>query len=167
VIEVRVDDLAFFEGDAIVRPVNADLGATTPLMRRLEQAAGPTLPGKIQLHEPLPVGAAVVTAAGALGAGFLVNAVVSSDTEPATRATVRHALTSALHRVEGWRMESVAIAPLGLGAGNLAIEESADVMCEVLAAHLRHARFPQRVAIFVETADEETALVIAARRNGL
>ena len=166
-IEVRVDDLAFFEGDAIVRPVNADLGATTPLMRRLERAAGPTLLEQIQLHEPLPVGAAVVTAAGALGAGFLVNAVVSSDTEPATRATVRQALTNALHRVEGWHMESVAIAPLGLGAGNLAIEESADVMCEVLAAHLRRARFPQRVAIFAETEDEATALVIAARRNGL
>lgn len=166
-IEVRVDDLAFYEGDAIVRPVNADLGATTPLMRRLEQAAGPTLLEKIRLHEPLPVGAAVVTAAGALGAGLLVNAVVSSDTEPATRATVRQALTSALHRVEGWRMESVAIAPFGLGAGNLAIEESADVMCDVLATHLRRARFPRQVAIFAETPDEETALVAAARRSGL
>lgn len=166
-IEVRVDDLAFFEGDAIVRPVNADLGATTPLMRRLEQAAGPTLLEKIQLHEPLPVGAAVVTAAGALTADLLVNAVVSSDTEPATRTTVRQALTSALHRVEGWRMESIAIAPLGLGAGNLAIDESAEVMCEVLAAHLRRARFPGRVTFVAETNDEEATLAAAARRHGL
>jgi hypothetical protein len=35
-IEVRVDDLAFYEGEAIARPVNAMLGATTPVMRRLE-----------------------------------------------------------------------------------------------------------------------------------
>lgn len=166
-IEVRVDDLAFFEGDAIVRPVNADLGATTPLMRRLERAAGAALLDQIRLHEPLPVGAAVVTAAGALGTGLLVNAVVSNDTEPATRATVRQALTSALQRVEGWKLESVAIAPLGLGAGNLAIEESADVMGEVLAAHLRRGRFPKRVTIFAETPDEETVLVAAVRRNGL
>ena len=30
VIDVRVDDLAFYEGEAIARPVNAMLGATTP-----------------------------------------------------------------------------------------------------------------------------------------
>lgn len=166
-IEVRVDDLAFFEGDAIVRPVNADLGATTPLLRRLEQAAGPALTSQLRLTEPLPVGAAVVTAAGALAAELLVNAVVSSDTEPATRATVRQALTSALHRVEAWRMESVAIAPFGLGAGNLAIEESADVMLDVLATHLARARFPSRVTIVAETADEEQTLAAAARRKGL
>lgn len=166
-IELRVDDLAFFEGDAIVRPVNADLGATTPLLRRLEQAAGPALARQLQLTEPLPVGAAVVTAAGALGTELLVNAVVSSDTEPATKATVRQALSSALHRVEAWRMESVAIAPFGLGAGNLAIEESADVMIDVLAAHLAHATFPSRVTIVAETADEEQALAAAVRRRGL
>lgn len=166
-IEVRVDDLAFFDGDAIVRPVNADLGATTPLMRRLEQAAGPALGEQLRLKEPLPVGAAVVTGAGALGAGLLVHAVVSSDTEPATRSTVRQALTSAMHRVEAWRIESIGIAPFGLGAGNLAIEESAEVMLDVLAAHLARARWPAQVTIVAETADEEEALAAAARRRGL
>jgi hypothetical protein len=34
-IEVRVEDLAFFEGNAIIRPSNANLDATTPLLRRL------------------------------------------------------------------------------------------------------------------------------------
>jgi hypothetical protein len=38
-IDVRVDDLAFYEGEAIVRPVTAALGATTALLRRLEAAA--------------------------------------------------------------------------------------------------------------------------------
>ena len=60
-ISVRIDDLAFFDGEAIVRPVNEDLGATTPLLRRLELAAGTELYNQIRLQEPLPVGAAVVT----------------------------------------------------------------------------------------------------------
>ena len=40
VIEVRVEDLAFYAGEAIVRPATATLDATTPLLRRLEVAAG-------------------------------------------------------------------------------------------------------------------------------
>ena len=60
-IEVRVEDLAFYSGDAIVRPVTATLGATTPLLRRLELAAGKQLVDQLALTEPLAVGSAVVT----------------------------------------------------------------------------------------------------------
>lgn len=166
-IEVRIDDLAFYDGEAIVRPVNADLGATTPLMRRLEQAAGPELARQLQPQEPLPVGAAVVTAAGALAAPLLVHAVVSSDTEPVSRATVRQALTSALHRVESWQIGAIGIAPFGLGAGNLDIDASADAMVDVLAAHLKRSRFPATVTFVVETDDEAQAVQLAVRRSGL
>ena len=81
-IQVRIDDLAFYEGEAIVRPVNEDLGATTPLLRRLELAAGSQFLDQTRLQEPLPVGAAIVTAAGELNVSLLVHAVVMSRTEP-------------------------------------------------------------------------------------
>ena len=38
-IDVRVDDLAFVEADAVARPVNAELRAVTPVVRRLEHHA--------------------------------------------------------------------------------------------------------------------------------
>ncbi len=60
-IEVRLDDLAFYEGEAIARPVNAMLGATTPVMRKLERAAGAAFADKVRVSEPMPVGAAVAT----------------------------------------------------------------------------------------------------------
>src|SRR6058998_2200606 len=91
-IDVRVDDLAFYEGEAIARPVNAMLGATTPVMRRLEHAAGAAFADKVRLAQPLPVGAAVVTNAGDLQVELLIHGVVSSDEEPVSRATVRLAL---------------------------------------------------------------------------
>jgi O-acetyl-ADP-ribose deacetylase len=165
VIEVRIDDLAFYDGEAIVRPVNADLGATTPLLRRLEIAAGDGLTNQLRTTEPLPVGAAVVTGAGALPASFIVHAVVTSRDEPVSRDGVRRALTSALQRVESWQIGNVAIAPFGLGAGNLEIEESADIMFDVLTLHLRHARFPTRATIIAESPDEEQALAYALRRR--
>ena len=78
-IAVRTDDLAFVAADAIARPVNAELRATTPLMRRLEEAGGEALSRHLRVNEPLAVGSAVVTPAGALGVELLIHGVISSD----------------------------------------------------------------------------------------
>jgi O-acetyl-ADP-ribose deacetylase (regulator of RNase III) len=153
-----VDDLAFFEGDAIVRPVNSMLQATTPVMRRLEQAAGAGFPAIVRLAQPLPVGAAVVTGAGDLPVELLVHGVVSSPEERVTRATVRLALMSALQRAVAFEIRNIGVAPFGLGAGNLDIDDSADVMLGVLTEHLRRAAFPQSVVIVVESELEEHCL---------
>jgi O-acetyl-ADP-ribose deacetylase len=155
VIEVRVDDLGFYEGEAIARPVNAMLGATTPLMRRLEQSAGETFAKQTRVAEPLPVGAAIVTGAGDLPVELLIHGVVSSDDEPVSRSTVRQALTSALHRADAFRIRQLAIVPFGLGAGNLDIEDSADVLIQVLSEHMKRAAFPTSVVIVTENALEE------------
>ena len=163
VIEVRVDDLAFYEGEAIARPVNAMLGATTPVMRRLERAAGPAFADKVRVSQPMPVGAAVVTNAGELQVELLIHGVVSSDDEPVTRATVRLALMSALQRAMAFQIRELAIAPFGLGAGNLDIEESADVMVDVLNEHLRRSQYPSSVVIVVETPLEEQVVRVRLR----
>ena len=158
VIDVRVDDLAFYEGEAIARPVNEMLGPTTPVMRRLEQAAGPSFSDKVRLAQPLPVGAAVVTNAGDLSVQLLIHGVVSSDNEPVSRAGVRLALTSVLQRAAAFQIREIAMAPFGLGAGNLDIEESADVMIEVLNEHMKRSPFPETVLIVAETGFEEQVL---------
>ena len=157
-IDVRVDDLAFYEGEAIARPVNAMLGATTPVMRRLEYAAGPAFADKTRLSQPLPVGAAVVTNAGALPVELLIHGVVSSDDEPVSRGSVRMALVSTLHRAAAFQIRELAVAPFGLGAGNLDIEEAADVMIEVLTEHMRRSPYPASIVIIAETAFEEQVL---------
>ena len=167
-IEVRVDDLAFFEGEAIVRPVNADLGATTPLLRRLETAAGDGLQKHLRKHEALAVGSAVVSTAGELGVELLVHAVVSSDDEPVSVYSVRRALVSALQRAVDWEIGALAIPPFGLGAGNLAIEDSAAVLAEELAEHVgRGARFPEVITVVAETEDEAAVLTERLRQQGL
>lgn len=157
-IEVRVDDLAFYEGEAIARPVNAMLVATTPVMRKLEVAAGPAFGTTVRVSEPMPVGSAVVTPAGDLRVELLIHGVVSSDDEPVTRATVRLALMSALQRAIAFQIRELAIAPFGLGAGNLSIEDSADVMMEVLSEHMQRAAFPASVVIVAESDFEEQVL---------
>jgi O-acetyl-ADP-ribose deacetylase (regulator of RNase III) len=166
VIEVRVEDLAFYSGNAIIRPATATLGATTPLLRRLELAGGAALLDQLKVSEPLPVGSAVVTAAGALPVELLVHAIVTSPTERVTRDGVRRAFRSALERARDWQLADVAVPPLGLGAGNLELEVSAEVMAHELVRHIRMANFPKNVTLVAETADEASALEHAMARSG-
>ena len=123
---------------------------------RIRSVSG-TAPAAVVSGAP-PAGAAVVTGAGELGVELLIHGVVSSDEEPVSRASVRQALASALHRADAFQISRVAIAPFGLGAGNLDIEDSADVMMDVIAEHMRRARFPSSVVIVAETPLEEQVL---------
>lgn len=164
-IDVRVEDLAFYSGHAIIRPATATLGATTPLLRRFELAGGAALLDQLKVAEPLPVGSAVVTGAGDLSVELLVHAIVSSPTERVTREGVRRAFRSALQRTREWQLADVAIAPLGLGAGNLEIEVSAELMADELAMHGRGSEFPRRVTLVAETPDEASALEHAVARS--
>lgn len=163
-VVVVIEDLAFVEAEALARPVTATMGATTALLRRLELAAGPALDALQRTEEPLAVGAAVVTGAGALKAELLIHAVISSRDERATADTVRRAALSALQRAEAFGVVHLAMPPFGLGAGNLDPEGSAAAMGEALRAHARSARLPERVTIVVETDDERQAFSGLAAR---
>jgi O-acetyl-ADP-ribose deacetylase (regulator of RNase III) len=158
-VEVRIDDLAFTDADALARPVTATLQATTPLLRRVELAGGASLLAQLRTAEPLAVGSAIVTGAGDLGVELMVHAVVSSVDEPVTRGSVRRALASALQRAGDWGVRHLALPPFGLGAGNLAIEDSAEVMMDVIGRHMRAQRAPLRVTVVVESDGEAEAFL--------
>jgi O-acetyl-ADP-ribose deacetylase (regulator of RNase III) len=106
-----------------------------------------------------------VTASGGLPVELLVHAIVSSPTERVTRDGVRRAFRSALERARDWQLADVAVPPLGLGAGNLELEVSAEVMAEELVRHIRMANFPKNVTLVAETPDEAHALEHAIARS--
>jgi O-acetyl-ADP-ribose deacetylase (regulator of RNase III) len=169
-LEVVVDDLAFFEGEAIARPVTAELTAPTPLLRRLELAAGPALDRQLRLAgEPLAVGAAVVSGAGDLRVQLLVHAVVVSREERVSRDGVRRAMLAALQRAADFEIGHLALPPFGLGAGNLDIEDSVAAMLEAVHQHGRlnaqRARWPRRLTFVVENEDERQAVLALLPRE--
>lgn len=164
-IQVRVEDLAFYSGDAIIRPATASLAATTPLLRRLELAGGDKLQHLLRVNEPLAVGSAVVTGAGDLSVELMVHGIVSSPTERVTRDGVRRALRSALERAQAWQLARVAIPPFGLGAGNLDLEVSAELLAAEVVRHTRDAAFPSEVTIVAETTDEAALLELYIARS--
>ena len=155
-IRVVVDDLAFVEADAIVRPATSLLEPTQSALARLDELAGSAF--AFRLREELAVGAAVVTAGGDLTAELVIHAIIRSATEPVSAETVRRALVSALHRAEAWELAHVAVPPLGTGAGQLGLEEAAGAMAHAFQA-CDGRRWPEQVTIVTETEDDRAVLV--------
>lgn len=153
------------ETAAILRPVSAEWEAVTPAMRRLELAAGPTVAEQCERQGELPVGSAVITAAGALRAQFMVHAVVRSADEAVSANGVRRALQNSLRRLSEWAIDSVAMPPLGIGAGNLDAEEAAETMLPALVEHMQTSAHPRQVEICVETDYEREAFARAVARH--
>jgi len=140
VTRVVVDDLALLPSDAIVRPATARLDPTTPAVRRLEQIGGVEFLRHLTLQKDLAVGAAVVTGGGGdLAAEFIIHAVIRSETEPVSHGSVARAWLSALQRAREWGFTRLTVPPIGTGAGNLPLEDAAEIMVSVLAAHLSGA----------------------------
>src|SRR5213596_3030019 len=167
VIRVVVDDLAFLAATAVVRPATTRLDPTTPAVRRLEAVGGTAFTSRLQLQKELAVGAAVVTAGGGdLPAEFVIHAVIRSDTEPVTRDGVARAWRSTLEQAREWEFTSLTVPPIGTGAGNLSVEDAADIMVPILKSHLGSAAFPASVSIVVETSEERDAFEAALRRSG-
>lgn len=160
-IRVVVDDIAFVPADAVVRPATAALEPTVPSLRRLEQVGGPAFYEQLRVVQELEVGAAVVTAGGDLPAEFVIHAVIVSRTKPVSQAGVERALRSVLQRAADWQLGRLTIPPIGTGAGNLALDDAAALMIDVLRTELPGATYPQEVCIVVETEDERAAFEAA------
>lgn len=163
-MSVQVAELAEVEAGAVLRPVSGDFSPVTPAMRRLDQAAGPVVEEQCARLGELPAGAAVITVGGAIRAGFIVHVVVRTTGDNPTAAVVRLGLQNGLRRLVEWEIDSVAVAPLGTGAGNLDAEEAAAVMLPVLKEHLRTSAYPSRVTLVVEDAYQQSVFAAAVER---
>src|SRR5690606_34514788 len=112
-----------------------DLEPCTPEDERVAVAAGPEMGERLRAFGEVPVGGALVTPGGAPGLPFLIHLVVRSREEPITEDRLRRALRNGLRHAAQWELGTVALPPLGTGAGNLDAEVSARVICESLRDH--------------------------------
>ncbi len=164
-IEVRVAELADVPAGAALRPVASDFSPVNPAMIRFDRAAGAAVAAQCASLGDIPVGSAVITPGGELDAEYIVHVAVRSTDENVSRAAVQRGLLNGLRRLEQWGIESVAVAPLGVGAGNLDAEESADAMLPVLVEHMRGSRHPSTIILAVEDAYQRDAFAAAVARH--
>ena len=152
-IRVRIGRLADVDAEAVVRPVRSDLEALTSESRELIGSAGPAVAARLRDMGETPPGAALITPAGDLDTGFLIHVVLQSPDQPVTAAVLGQGLTNALRRAEEWAISSVAIPPLGTGAGQVEAERAAEIMIPLLADQLRTGAL-ERIEIVVPSVYE-------------
>lgn len=144
--------------DAVLRPIRSDLAPVTPASRDVGLRAGAAVEERLASTGHVPVGGAVLTPAGDLTASFVIHAVVMGADEPQSRQSVERALRNGLARAADWEIDSLAMPPLGLGAGSMDPEEGARGFAEVLSEHVR-AGGPPREIVVVVTSDYERELL--------
>lgn len=154
-IRIVISDPSDLEAEAVLRSVSSGLEADTPFSRALEIGAGPEITQRLEDMGDLPVGAAVITPGGELPVAFLIHVVLQSADQPVTAVGLRLALQNGLRRAREWGLNSLALPPLGTGAGNLDVEESASIMVPLIKQHLADTDHPQEIAIVVGTTYEE------------
>ncbi len=150
-IAVRRQDLVTAEVECLLRSVGSTLEPLTAIGREVGAAAGEDMVERIEQLGDLPVGGAVITPAGDLAASFLIHVSLQSHDEPVSALGVRKALRNGLRHACRMDIETLALPPLGTGAGNLDAEAAADVMCEVLRDHMQHEEYPREITVMVAT----------------
>jgi O-acetyl-ADP-ribose deacetylase (regulator of RNase III) len=129
-----VDDLAFVEADAVLRPANDRLEPVTPAAVRLDRQAGPAFAAECRSAVALDAGSAIITRGGELAAGFVLHVILQDQDSAASPELVRRALAAAWRRAREWGLAAVASAPIGAGPGLLDLDDAAMLMAETLRA---------------------------------
>jgi serine/threonine-protein kinase len=161
-IQVLRGELGEVEAECLLRSVSSELDPITAVSRDLELRAGSAVWDRLQAMGRMPVGAAVMTPGGDLPALFLVHAVLQSAEEPILQDGVRTALRNGLRRAQEWGVDTMAVPVLGVGAGNLSVEDSAEAMVPLIEEHMRRAEHPQVVTVVVTSDFEEEVFNRAA-----
>jgi O-acetyl-ADP-ribose deacetylase (regulator of RNase III) len=162
VIAVVVDDLAFVQADAVLRPADELLQPVTPAMAALDRQAGERFAALRRVSAPLAAGAAVVTGSGDLAAPLVLHVVIRDQTGAGGREVVRRALVSAWQRAADWGLGTVAAPLVGAGAGQLAPEEAAELLVETFPSG---GSAPGRLSIVVDREDERALVAAIVERK--
>ncbi|HEX6643155.1 MAG TPA: macro domain-containing protein [Gemmatimonadales bacterium] len=161
-IQAVVDDLAFVEAEAVLRPAGASLEPVSGAAVRLDRQAGDAFAAQRRVSTPLEAGAAVVTGAGDLAADYVLHVIIQDPETLTTRETVRRALLSAWERCAEWGIRTVAAGPVGAGAGLLDVEGAVELMAETFPAG---SGCPEHLMIVLDRA-EDRDLADAVLRRG-
>jgi len=149
---------------AVVCSVGKDLAPITQAEARLAREAGDDVQRRLEALGDLPVGGAIVTPGGNLPVALLIHVVIQAAGEPVTAARLIRAFHNGLRQAAEWGIETVAVPPLGVGAGNLDAESAADAMFEALRRHRLESLMPREVVVFVAGEYDADAFRCAATR---
>jgi len=135
-IELMQGDITEMEADAIVNAANSDLILGAGVSGAIGRRGGKVIQDECDRIRFVPLGDAVVTAAGELKARYVIHAVSMEIGHFTTERNVALATHNALLRAEELKLKTIAFPAIGTGAAALAPEFSARAMLETMADHV-------------------------------
>ena len=162
-IELWNGDICDLEVDAIVNPANVSLWMSTGVSGAIKRAGGDAVEFAALRQAPVPLGEAIVTAAGMLACRAVIHAV-SLDRDRRTNAsTIEAAVRSAMARAREMAVGSIAFPALGTGVGGFPLREAAEITVRTVRDELErspdiaHVTFAMRGTVAYEAFREALA----------
>jgi O-acetyl-ADP-ribose deacetylase len=135
-IELWNGDICELEVDAIVNAANLSLWMSTGVGGAIKRAGGDQIEFAAVRQAPVPLGGAIVTAAGRLAAKAVIHAVSLDRDRRTSAATIEAAVRSSMARAREMGATSIAFPALGTGVGGFPLEEAARVTVQAIRDEL-------------------------------
>jgi len=129
-------DIAELDVDAFVFYAQPDLALGSGFGTTISVRGGPSVQEELKEMGPVETGAAVVSAAGKLKAGFIVHAVGPRFQEEDTEGKLRTTVINSLKQAEEKGIQRIAFPAMGAGYYGIAPDLSARVMLDAFKSHL-------------------------------
>lgn len=133
-VEVAEGDITSAAVDAITNAANDRLWMGAGVAGAIKRAGGAVVEEEAVARGPVPVGSAVETGAGALGASYVIHAAVMGQDLRTDLPTVAKATRSTLELARRLAVASLALPLLGTGVGGLGTHEVSRVMLDEVGA---------------------------------
>ncbi len=135
-IALRQGDLTDADVDAIVNAANNDLMLGGGVAGAIRVKGGPAIQQECDKIGPIALGEAAITGAGRLQARHVIHAASMRLGESTSEANLRAATRNSLRRADENSVKTIAFPAIGTGIAGFPIERCAQVMLEVVRAHL-------------------------------
>lgn len=124
-IELWNGDICDLEVDAIVNAASTALWMSTGVGGALKRRGGDSIEFAAVRQGPVPLGGAIVTAAGSLAARYVIHAVSIDVARRTSGPAIAAAVRSAMERASELGVTSIAFPALGTGVGGFPLDEAA------------------------------------------
>ena len=146
-------DIAALDVDAVVNAANDGLWMGSGVAGAIKRAGGEEIEREALAQAPIPIGEAVVTAAGRLPARHVIHAAAMGQDLTTDGTKIALATENALRRADELNLRSIAFPALGTGVGGFPLSECARIMIDAVRRHLERGSTLDEVVFALRSAD--------------
>lgn len=136
-IIIQQGDLTEMDTDAIVNAANNDLILGAGVAGAIYRKGGDSIQKECDAIGSVPVGFAAITGAGKLKARYVIHAASMQAGRRTTAETLRGSTMHSLRLASDRGLKTIAFPAVGTGVAGFSMQQCADIMLRVAAAHLQ------------------------------